>query len=240
MRSPEAHGRAMRRRSLLAAAATTACAVASSQAAEPGPVVIELFTSQGCNSCPRADAALARLAGRPDVLPLAFHVTYWDRLGWRDTLGDARFDARQRWYAGRFGSGAYTPQAVVAGEIDLVGSDSRLEEAIDIVRRNRMPASIAIDDGATAILPALDLAGEVRLTALAFDSHHRVAIGRGENAGREIDYVNAVRSLADLGGWDGRERRVALGAVAAGGRALALLAQEPATGRIVAVGRSAA
>ena len=129
---------------------------------------------------------------------------------------------------------------MVAGEIDLVGSDSRLEEAVDIVRRNRMPASIAIDDGATAILPALDLGGEVRLTAVAYDPHHRVAIGRGENAGREIDYVNAVRSIADLGPWDGAARRVSLAVVAAGGRGLALIAQETASGRIVALGRGSA
>ena len=111
-------------------------------AAEPGPVLVELFTSQGCSSCPRADAALARLVDRADVLPLAFHVTYWDRLGWRDTLGNAEFDQRQRWYAGLLGTGAYTPQAVVAGEIDLVGSDPRLEDALEIARTRRMPARI--------------------------------------------------------------------------------------------------
>lgn len=228
----------MRRRQLLASAAV-ALATVPADAADVGPVLIELFTSQGCNSCPRADVALARLSTRSDVLPLAFHVTYWDRLGWRDTLGDPRFDARQHWYSGLLGTGAYTPQAVVAGEIDLVGSDPRLEEAVAIARDQRMPARIGIDDGVMAILPALTLGGEVRLTALGFDPHHRVAIGRGENAGREIDYVNAVRSIADLGGWDGSPRRVRLGSVAAGGRGLALVAQESATGRIVASGRSA-
>src|SRR5690242_16468532 len=109
----------MQRRHLLAAPVLLAAARA--QAEPAGPVLVELFTSQGCSSCPRADAALARLAARADVLPLAFHVTYWDRLGWRDTLGDSRFDERQRWYDGLLGTSAYTPQAVVAGEIDLVG-----------------------------------------------------------------------------------------------------------------------
>ena len=228
----------MRRRQLLASAAV-ALVAAPADATEVGPVLIELFTSQGCNSCPRADAALAGLASRSDVLPLAFHVTYWDRLGWRDTLGDPRFDARQRWYSGLLGTGAYTPQAVVAGEIDLVGSDPRLDEAVEIARGHRMPARIAIDDGVMATLPELALGAEVRLTAVAFDPHHQVAIDRGENAGRAIDYVNAVRAIADLGGWDGSAKRIGLGAVAAGGRDLALLAQEPATGRIVAIGRSA-
>ena len=229
----------MRRRQLFTSAAA-ALVAARADATEVGPVLIELFTSQGCNSCPRADAALAGLASRSDVLPLAFHVTYWDRLGWRDTLGDPRFDARQRWYSGLLGTGAYTPQAVVAGEIDLVGSDPRLEEAVEIARGHRMPAPIAIDDGVTAMLPALDIATEVRLTAVAFDRQVRVEIGRGENAGREIDYVNAVRSIADLGPWDGAARRVSLGGVAAGGRGLALIAQETATGRVVALGRGAA
>jgi hypothetical protein len=229
----------MHRRSLLASLAAAPMA-ARAAAAAPAPVLIELFTSQGCNSCPRADAALARLAARHDVLPLAFHVTYWDRLGWTDTLGDARFDRRQRWYAGLLGTGAYTPQAVVAGELDLVGSDPRLERALALVAERRMPAPVAIGADAVAALPEVEATAPLALTALAFDPHHRVAIGRGENAGREIDYVNAVRSIADLGTWDGTPRQVSLGAVAAGGRGLVLLAQDPATGRIAALGHRAA
>ena len=229
----------MHRRSLLAALAA-APLVARTATAAPVPVLIELFTSQGCNSCPRADAALARLAARPDVLPLAFHVTYWDRLGWRDTLGDGRFDQRQRWYGSLLGTGAYTPQAVVAGELDLVGSDPRLEQALALVAARRMPATIAIGGDAVAVLPEVEATAPLRLTALGFDPHHKVAIGRGENAGREIDYVNAVRSIADLGPWDGGSRSVSLGAVAAGGRGLVLLAQDPGTGRIAALGHRAA
>ena len=226
----------MHRRSLLASAGLL-LAASPARAAAAGPVLVELFTSQGCSSCPRADAALARLVERNDILPLAFHVTYWDRLGWRDTLGDARFDQRQRWYASLFGTGPYTPQAVIAGEIDLVGSDGRLEQALELARANRIPARVEFADGLTALLPALPVAGEVRLSAVAFDAHHRVRIERGENAGREIDYVNTVRALADLGTWDGSERRASLAEVAAGGRGLALMAQETATGRIVALGR---
>ena len=187
----------MQRRPFLAAA-SVALAAGPISAAEPGPVLVELFTSQGCSSCPRADAALARLVGRDDVLPLAFHVTYWDRLGWRDTLGNAEFDQRQRWYAGLLGTGAYTPQAVVAGEIDLVGSDPRLEDALEIARTRRMPARIEFADDVTAMLPEFAVAGEVQLLAIGFDPHRSVRIERGENAGAEIDYVNAVRSLADL------------------------------------------
>jgi hypothetical protein len=129
---------------------------------------------------------------------------------------------------------------VVGGEIDLVGSDPRLEEALAIAAGHRAPARIEIGADAVATLPVLELSGAVRLTAMSFDPHQRVAIDRGEDAGRAIDYVNAVRSLADLGAWDGTARRVGLGTVAAGGRALVLIAQEPATGRIVGLGHSAA
>lgn len=226
----------MQRRYLLAA--PLLLAVSQAHAQVPAPVLVELFTSQGCSSCPRADAALAGLAGRGDVLPLAFHVTYWDRLGWRDTLGDPRFDERQRWYGGLLGTGAYTPQAVVAGEIDLVGSDPRLEQAIDIAHSNRMPERIAIT-GATASLPALSLPSPARLTAVAFEPRHRVAIERGENAGVEIDYVNPVRAMADLGAWDGSAKSLDLAAVARTGAGLAVIAQDPTSGRVLALGHRA-
>ena len=233
------HYARMRRRPLLAMAAASMLAPRPGNAAA-GTVLAELFTSQGCSSCPSADAAFGRLLMRPGVIALAFHVTYWDRLGWRDTLGDGRFDQRQRWYGSLLGTGAYTPQAVVAGELDLVGSDPRLEEAVALVAARRMPAAIAIGGDAVAVLPEVEATAPLRLTALGFDPHHKVAIGRGENAGREIDYVNAVRSIADLGPWDGASRRVSLGAVAAGGRGLVLLAQDPGTGRIAALGHRAA
>jgi hypothetical protein len=229
----------MKRRSFIVTAAIALTGV-HARASESAPVLVELFTSQGCNSCPRADAALARLAARDDVLPLAYHVTYWDRLGWRDTLGDASFDARQRWYGGILGTGSYTPQAVVAGEIDLVGSDPRLAQAIDLAGTNRMPARIEVARDTSAKLPGLALDGEVRLTAVAFERLRRVRIERGENAGAEIDYVNAVRALADLGAWDGTARRIKLGSVAAGDRGLALIAQDASSGRIVALGSSPA
>ena len=96
-----------------------------------GPVLVELFTSQGCSSCPSADAAFGRLLDRADVIAIAFHVTYWDHLGWRDTLGAPAFTDRQRWYAGLLGKGLYTPQLVLDGELDLVGSDPRLDQAMD-------------------------------------------------------------------------------------------------------------
>ncbi|MFO1049395.1 MAG: DUF1223 domain-containing protein [Geminicoccaceae bacterium] len=225
----------MQRRHLLAAPALLAVPPARAEAV--APVLVELFTSQGCSSCPRADAALARLTARDDVLALAYHVTYWDRLGWRDTLGDARFDARQRWYDGLLGTGSYTPQAVVAGEIDLVGSDPRLEQAIGIARSNRTPARIAVS-GATATLPALALPSPARVTVVAFAPRQRVHIERGENAGADIEYVNAVRTISEINAWDGVERTLDLRPAAQAGAGVAVIAQDPASGRIHAVGRS--
>ena len=225
----------MQRRHLLAAPALLAVSAARAEAG--APVLVELFTSLGCSSCPGADAALARLAARDDVLALAYHVTYWDRLGWRDTLGDARFDARQRWYDGLLGTGPYTPQAVVAGEIDLVGFDPRLGQAIAIARANRTPARIAISGGVAA-LPALALPSPARLTVVSFAPRRRVHIERGENAGADIEYVNAVRTITEPEAWVGGERTLDLRPAAQPGAALAVIAQDPASGRVHALGRS--
>ena len=225
----------MQRRHLLAAPALLAVSPARAEAG--APVLVELFSSQGCSSCPGADAALVPLAARDDVLALAYHVTYWDRLGWRDTLGDARFDARQRWYDGLLGTGPYTPQAVVAGEIDLVGSDPRLGQAIAIARANRTPARIAIT-GRVAALPALALPSPARLTVVSFAPRRRVHIERGENAGADIEYVNAVRTITEPEAWVGGERTLDLGPAAQPGAGLAVIAQDPASGRVHALGRS--
>ena len=223
----------MQRRHLLAAPALLAVSAARAEAG--APVLVELFTSQGCSSCPGADAALVPLAARDDVLALAYHVTYWDRLGWRDTLGDPAFTDRQRWYAGLLGKGPYTPQLVLDGELDLVGSDPRLEQAVDLVRAQRVTLPIEITAAGVALLPDAEVTGDVRLTAIGYDRHHLVAIGRGENAGSSVDYYNAARTLHDLGAWDGRSRRLALGA--APGTGVVLLAQDQATGRVLALGR---
>src|SRR3954453_15603537 len=113
----------MLHRALLVALALAATPAA---AAPSAPVLVELFTSEGCDSCPPADAVLARLLGREDVLPLEFHVTYWDSLGWPDPFGDQAFTARQRAYARWLGtSTVYTPQMMVGGITDAEGSERR-------------------------------------------------------------------------------------------------------------------
>ena len=114
----------------------------------------------------------------------------------------------------------------------------RAGQAIAITRANRVPGRIAIT-GVTASLPALSLPSPARLTAMAFEPRHPVAIERGENAGVAIDYVNPVRAMADLGAWDGSARSLGLGAVVRAGAGVAVIAQDPATGRIHALGSSA-
>src|SRR5829696_56595 len=151
----------MQRRQLLALAAGSTMMPRPGRAGAAGPVLVELFTSQGCSSCPSADAALARLLDRPDVLPLAFHVTYWDRLGWRDTLGDQACTDRQRWYAGVLGTRVYTPQMVLGGELDLVGSDHRLEQAVALVQSRRATLPIEVPRDGVARLPALPAQGDL-------------------------------------------------------------------------------
>ena len=190
-------------------AAVLLCAAASfcpapSFAAEPAPVVVELFTSQGCSSCPPADVVLGELARRDDVLPLSFHVTYWDRLGWPDSFGLAASTERQKAYADSLGrSGLYTPQMVVGGRLDVVGSHRRrVLEAIGLLQSHAEPGpAIAIANGELTL--AAGDQGECSLWLIGFDHAHDVAIGRGENRGRRLRYHNVVREIVDLGTWNG-------------------------------------
>jgi hypothetical protein len=204
-------------------------------AAQDAPVLVELFTSQGCSSCPPADALFGELARRGDVVALAFHVTYWDRLGWKDSFGAEAWTDRQRDYAGLLGTrGLYTPQMVVAGRLDAVGSDRRrVVAAVDLARSQAPAAAIAFDDHGRARLPTLQLDRPVRLLRADFTDQAEVEIGRGENAGRTITYHRIVRALADLGPWDGQARSLE---VPAGG-GFALIAQDPASGAVVALGQ---
>lgn len=190
-------------------AAVLLCAAASfcpapSFAADPAPIVVELFTSQGCNSCPPADAVLGELARRDDVLPLSFHVTYWDRLGWPDSFGLEASTQRQEAYADSLGRRSlYTPQMVVGGRLDVVGSQRRrVLEAIELLQSHSQPGpAIAIADG-ELLLPAGD-DGACTLWLIGFDRAHDVAIERGENRGRTLRYHNVVRTIERFGRWTG-------------------------------------
>ena len=183
----------------------------SSAQAEPRGV-IELFTSQGCSSCPPADKVLGELAADPSLVAISVPIDYWDYLGWKDTLADHRNTARQKAYAHARGDGqVYTPQVVVNGSVHVLGSDkAAIERAIALSRKNGAmsapPVSLAMADGRINVSIA-DAAGghpgaEVWLCGLT--KAVTIAIGRGENKGRTITYHNVVRRWLKLGDWVGK------------------------------------
>jgi hypothetical protein len=179
--------------------------LAATARAQESPVVVELFTSQGCSSCPPADAFLTDLARqRHDVLPLAFHVTYWDYLGWRDPYSLDAATARQRDYASHLGEGGiYTPQMVVDGTTGFVGSN-RTEGLRAIAAAGPKPVPVSVRRDGEALLITIGAgAGQARVLLAGFDPSHQTPIGRGENGGRTLLESNVVRSLTAIGGWNG-------------------------------------
>jgi hypothetical protein len=175
--------------------------------------VVELFTSQGCSSCPPADKILGELAKDPSIIALSMPIDYWDYLGWKDTLADSRFSARQKAYSQMRGDReVYTPQAVVNGSTHVIGSDrASIESAIGDTRKA---------DGVMSVPVTMTLAGkEINVSVAAVSRgaaamHGEVwicsisksvpiSIGRGENSGRQITYHNVVRNLLKVGDWNG-------------------------------------
>lgn len=168
--------------------------------------VVELFTSQGCNSCPPADRVLYELSKEPDVLALAWHVDYWDYLGWKDTFASPAFTKRQRAYAVSLGNaGVYTPQAVVNGRLDVVGSRGlAVREALAKLARldagANVPISVTVSDGMLKIgVEATPQATDTVLWMVYYTDRASVEIGHGENAGRKLTYSNIVRDIEMIG-----------------------------------------
>lgn len=184
---------------------------AASLAAER-PVVVELFTSQGCSSCPPANAYLNELSKqRRDVLALAFHVTYWDRLGWKDPFSLQAATQRQDAYGRRFGDGSYTPEIVVDGAAGMVGSArGDVGSAIENARRNgRTAAAVSvIRSGERVSVQVGAGSGSGRILLIGFDHEHTTPIGRGENSGRTLTEANVVRSIRSVGQWSGTPLRI--------------------------------
>ena len=175
--------------------------------------VVELFTSQGCSSCPPADTILGELAKDPSVIALSMPIDYWDYLGWKDTLADARFSARQKAYSQMRGDReVYTPQVVVNGSTHVIGSDrTSIEGAIgDTSKANGVMSvpvtmtqsgrEINVSVAASGKGPAA-MHGEVWICSIS--KAVPISIGRGENSGRQITYHNVVRNLLKLGDWNG-------------------------------------
>ncbi len=211
--------------------------------------VVELFTSQGCAMCPPADALLGELAKRSDLLPLSFHVDYWDYIGWKDTFASAANTTRQRAYAQRFGLRyVYTPQMVVQGASQATGSD-RASVLADIEKHkplSSVPIKIQLGTGGRSIIVTIDAAPQgkeqnAEVWLVMFDRKQNTTISRGENSGKTLSDFNVVRSLVKVADWNGRKLKFTArppgNAVLSGD--CAVLLQSTGTGRILGAAKLA-
>ncbi len=199
------------------------------------PVVVELFTSQGCSSCPPANANLAALAGRPGILALSFGVTYWDKLGWKDTFAQPQFTARQVSYERRLGHDApFTPQVVVNGSADVVGSRaSDIAHLVSLAHLDAAPA-LSIDGDTLVVGAGRSVVRDADIWLVRYDPRVlEVPVAGGENEGVTLPHRNVVRGFSRLGTWSGRAEHFAI-TPATGGLATAVLVQDPGGGPILA------
>jgi hypothetical protein len=212
----------MRRRELMAAVAALGVAT-TARAAAAKQVVLELFTSQGCSSCPPADALLGKLTQRPGVIGLAWHIDYWDNLGWRDPFASRLATERQKAYARALNDEVYTPALVVNGTRMVVGSDGgAIESAIGAAA----PLSVAVSltpsaDGLVADIGAAP--GALRAVLAIYDPEHATDVRAGENQGARLREYRTVRKADVLAEWDGAARRLSLPRLAAGQGAVVLV-----------------
>jgi hypothetical protein len=222
--------------SLLAAAALAGC----SASASPRPVVVELYESQGCSSCPPANDNLAKVSDRPDVIALNFAVTYWDGQGWKDTFAQPKFTARQWDYARAFRRGnVFTPEVVVNGRHDGVGAASA-----DFSRLVGAGASDGPGPSLTLYADHVTLSAGAKPSAAAdvwlarYDPRVlQVPIKGGENGGRTLPHKDIVRELVRIGAWNGAAESLQLPAPSAPGLVTAILVQAPGAGPILAAAK---
>jgi hypothetical protein len=202
---------------LMISAAVMSAKPAEAEGAAP-PVVVELFTSQGCSSCPPADALLGELSKRKDVLALGFHVDYWDYIGWKDPYASKLATKRQRQYADSFKlSFVYTPQMVVNGLSETVGSDrAGIEEALEKAKaRATTHPSLAFerrsDGGLLVHVGAAEAKQPATVWLACFDRQRSTPVPRGENAGSTLTNYHIVRHFESLGTWKGQTLDLSVG-----------------------------
>ncbi len=179
-------------------------------AAGDDPVVVELFTSQGCSACPPADELLGELAARDDVIALALHVDYWDYLGWKDRFASAAYSERQKGYAQRaHRRTVYTPEMIVDGETALMGTKPM--QLADLIGAHAdRPEAVALDierDGPRIVIRVRAKTGDLPrcdVHLVRYTPRETVAIEKGENAGKRISYSNIVRDWRVVGHWEGQ------------------------------------
>ncbi|MBT8418794.1 MAG: DUF1223 domain-containing protein [Silicimonas sp.] len=212
-------------------------------AAADGPVVVELFTSQGCSSCPPADKILGELAKRDDIIALALHVDYWDYIGWKDKFANPSFTKRQRAYAhANGGRTIYTPQMIVAGQDHVVGTKPmelmrRIDAHADAAEKVRVSLTRRGNQIEIVARPRGRLPSQIVVQLVTYIPEQTVQIRRGENAGRTLSYHNIVRDWIIVGNWNGQgEYRASL--TVALGTPVAVLVQEAGAGPILGAAKS--
>lgn len=225
-----------------AAAALFPAGLADAGANAHRPVVVELYTSQGCNSCPPADALLGQLAARKDVIAMSLPITYWDMLGWKDTLGTEADTKRQKAYAqAMWRGGVYTPQVIVDGVNDVVGGrEAQIESTIAARAADETAIPVTVSLGKSIIHVAIGASPtrDANATVWFFriQPQATVNITGGENAGHTYTYRNIVRDIRAVGVWKGQAvsldlpRRELLGTSA---DSIAVLVQQGGYGRIL-------
>lgn len=216
------------------------CAAVATPVIAEGPVVVELFTSQGCSSCPPADAILHQLAGREDVIPLALHVDYWDYIGWADKFARAEHTTRQQNYAREAGARTiYTPQMIIAGQDHVIGaSGMEIAEAINThladptgveVTLQRAEDVLSISGSAQS-----DLRKDAMVQVIRYMPEATVDVTRGENAGRALTYANIVQDWQVVEAWDEGAARYDLEIPISGTAPVVVIVQEQGPGRVLA------
>ena len=201
-------------------------------------VVVELFTSQGCSSCPPADALLGELTRQEGVLPLALHVDYWDYIGWKDEFARPEHTLRQKAYAAAFGTGTiYTPQMVVGGKDHVVGfKPGRLAKLL--MQHADSPAAVTVSaewEGKTVVVTVtpVGMSKAADIVLVRYLKERAVSIYRGENAGRDLTYHNIVADMRRIGTWDGEEPYTTRAETSGDGE-YAVLVQRPDAGPVLA------
>lgn len=208
-------------------------------AATERPVVIELFTSQGCSSCPPADKILGALAKDPNLLPLSFHVDYWNWLGWKDPFSHADYTARQSSYNRSLHlRGNYTPQMIIDGKSDVIGSyHKKINKLIDEAKTNNVDIPITLKQEythtLTVSLPSIQGKFEqATLWLIGYDNKKSIHIGAGENRGKTITYHNVVNHLEHIGTYNGEANTLHVSYTNASDH-IAVLLQQSNTGNIL-------
>ena len=204
--------------------------------AQDGPVVVELYTSQGCSSCPPADAMLHDLAKRDDVIALALHVDYWDYIGWKDVFGRPENTERQHAYARAANAATvYTPQMVIGGVAHVIGSrPMQVMDAIQAQSARGQSVEVSLTRRGENVVIAADAGrrGDYVVQLVRYTPEQTVSIRRGENAGKNLSYANIVTSWDVIERWDGRSALL-IEATASGESPVVVIVQQSTSGPIV-------